>query len=237
MDSRKFIPSLFTLLNAVCGFISIIESSMGHFDQACYFIVYASLFDAFDGLVARALRTSSEFGVELDSLSDVVSFGAAPSFLLYSMHFQKLDGIGIFLSVLILSFAAIRLARFNIELVGFDKNVFYGVPVPLSAVTIISYLLFYHNKVFDANLSSIVIIVLVILLSILMVSKFKYPTLPKFTKKNFRKDKFKLAALLILIIISLISKGYALFIICILYLLSGIAIYTFSKLRLLYKIR
>ena len=237
MDSRKFIPSLFTLLNAVCGFISIVESSSGHLEQACYFIVYAALFDGFDGLVARALRTSSEFGVELDSLSDVISFGAAPSYLLYSFHFNTLDGVGIFWSVLILAFAAIRLARFNTELIGFDKNVFYGVPVPLSAITIISYFLYYHNKVFDAHLSKIVIIILVIPLSILMVSKFQYLTLPKFTKKNFKKDKFKLAILLILVIISLITQGYAVFPICILYIFSGVVTYLFFKIKFLTRIR
>lgn len=231
MDSRKFIPSLFTILNAVCGFISIIESSAGHFDQACYFIVYASLFDAFDGVVARALRTSSEFGVELDSLSDAISFGVAPSFLLYSFYFHSFDGVGIFLSSLILTFTTIRLARFNTELVGFDKSVFYGVPTPLASITIISYILFFHNIIFTSEFSGIAITALVIILSILMVSKFRYPTLPKFSKKNSHKDKIKLIALIIIVIISIITKGYAVFIICLVYIFSGVFLYMFNKIK------
>ena len=237
MDSRKFIPSLFTLLNAVCGFISIIESSAGHFEQAMFFIAFAALFDAFDGMVARILKTSSEFGVELDSLSDVISFGAAPSFLLYAMHFNSYDGAGIFLSSLILTFAAIRLARFNIELVGFDKNVFYGVPVPLSAITIISYLYFYDSKVFYSETNHLILIILTILLSLLMVSKFRYPTLPKFTKRNFKKDRLKIIALTLFVIISILSKGYAIFILCILYVLSGIVLYLINKIKNLFRVR
>lgn len=84
------------------------------------FIIIATLFDAVDGLAARLTKSSSEFGVELDSLSDVISFGLAPSFLIYGIYLNELGDIGVVISSLIMVFAAIRLARFNVQLVGFD---------------------------------------------------------------------------------------------------------------------
>ena len=80
-----FIPSLFTVLNLFCGFMAIINADALNFEQAALFILYAGLFDMFDGVVARFTGTSSKFGVELDSLADLVSFGVAPSFILYKV--------------------------------------------------------------------------------------------------------------------------------------------------------
>ena len=220
--SKKFIPSLFTILNAFCGFMSIINSSNGDYNQACYFIVYAALFDAFDGMIARLLNSSSDFGVELDSLSEVIFFGAEHSFLIYSIHFRNYDGIGVFVASSIMAFSALRLARFNISLVGFDKDKFTGVPVPMSALTIISYILFYHNKYFNPQTSNFIIFVLTISLSLLMVSKIKYPVLPGLSIYAIKKKPVQFLLLLIAIIISLITKGYGIFFICLLYLLFGI---------------
>ena len=158
--SRKFIPSLFTILNAFCGFMSVIFSSKGNFDDASLFIIFASFFDAIDGLAARLTNSASAFGVELDSLSDVISFGLAPSFLIYSIYLNELGDIGIVLSSLVMVFAALRLARFNVQLVGFDKDKFNGLPAPMATFTICTYILFYHNKIFTDQVSEIVIIVL-----------------------------------------------------------------------------
>jgi len=220
--SKKFIPSLFTILNAFCGFLSIVNASNGEFDTAAMFIIYATLFDLFDGFVARLLKTSSDFGVELDSLSDVISFGAAPSYLLYAVFFKQYAGIGIALSSLIMVFSAIRLARFNVELVGHDKEKFQGLPTPIASITLCSYLLFYHNKIFDAELSTKLIFILTISLPLLMVSRFNYFSLPKINKKSFRKYIHIFIILFIAIVIIGITKGEALFFFTILYILSGI---------------
>lgn len=220
--SRKFIPSLFTILNAFCGFVSIIHSSQNDFVNASLFIVYAAMFDMFDGIVARMLHSSSDFGVELDSLSDVISFGAAPSFLIYSIYFHKLDGIGLAISSLMMAFSAIRLARFNVELVGYEKDRFYGVPTPVSALTIVSYILLYHNNLFNEKFSEITIFILAIGLPVLMVSKFSYPVLPKINKQNILKNKLVFSVLFIVIIISALSKGVFVFPFLIIYIFSGI---------------
>lgn len=219
--TKKFVPSLFTILNAFCGFMSIVNSSNAYYEQACAFIIYAAIFDVLDGLVARILRTSSDFGVELDSLSDMISFGAAPSFLLYSIHFKDYNSYGIIVSSMIMVFAAIRLARFNITLVGYDKDKFSGLPTPTVAITIISYIYFYHEKVLDKEVSNIFINIITLGLSLLMVSRFKYPAFPKLTANAVRKNPLPFILILIAIIISLVTEGYAIFIICVIFVFSG----------------
>ena len=224
--TKKFVPSLFTILNAFCGFMSIVNSSNGYYEQACAFIVYAAIFDVLDGLVARILKSSSDFGVELDSLSDMISFGAAPSFLLYSIHFKEYNSYGIIVSSMIMVFAAIRLARFNISLIGYDKDKFSGLPTPAVAITVITYIYFYHNKVFNPRLSNIFINIITLGLSLLMVSRFKYPVFPKLTANAVRKNPFPFILILLAAIVSLATKGYAIFIICLIFILGGI-VWTF----------
>jgi CDP-diacylglycerol---serine O-phosphatidyltransferase len=220
--TKKFVPSLFTILNAFCGFMSIVNSSNGYYEQACAFIVYAAIFDVLDGLVARILKSSSDFGVELDSLSDMISFGAAPSFLLYSVHFKDFNGYGMIVSSMIMVFSAIRLAKFNITLVGYEKDKFSGLPTPAVAITIITYIYFYHNKVFNPQLSNIFINIITYGLSLLMVSRFKYPAFPKLTANSIKKNPFPFILIIIATIISLATKGYAIFIICLIFIFGGI---------------
>jgi CDP-diacylglycerol---serine O-phosphatidyltransferase len=217
-----FIPSLFTVLNLFCGFMSVISASAGQIEQACLFIFYAGLFDMFDGVVARFTGTSSKFGVELDSLADLVSFGVAPSFILYKAFFHTLDGIGIALSSLVMIFGALRLARFNANLIGFDKNYFSGVPVPIPAVTIASFFLFYFNKNFSPALSEIFIYSFAIGLPLLMVSTFKYDTTPKVNRREFKEHPVKSVIVVLSIILMAVTKGEGLFAFCLFYISTGI---------------
>ena len=221
-NSTRFIPSLFTILNLFCGFLSIIYTAEHNLTQACLFVIYASLFDAVDGIAARFTRTSSRFGVELDSLADLVSFGAAPSFILYRFYFFGLDGIGIALASLVLLFGAIRLARFNARLVGFDKNYFSGVPVPLAALTIASFFLFYYVAGFSQQSSDIFIYVMTFLLPVLMVSNFKYDTFPRFTPFEIKKHPVKFIFIFLIIIMIAVTRGEGLFAFCLFYLSTGI---------------
>lgn len=125
--TRAVVPSLFTVLNMFCGFMSVIHASKGDMIPASWFIILAAGFDALDGVMARITKSSSAFGVEIDSLSDVVSFGVAPAFLVYKFSLFQLEGVGIFVSSLLMIFAGLRLARFNVQLVGFDKDHFVGL--------------------------------------------------------------------------------------------------------------
>jgi CDP-diacylglycerol--serine O-phosphatidyltransferase len=186
------------------------------------FIIYAALFDAFDGVVARFTGTSSRFGVELDSLADAVSFGAAPSFILFKAYFYSLDGFGIALASLVMIFAALRLARFNTQLVGFDKNYFTGVPAPLAALTISAFFLFYFDKNFNHHTSEIFAYVLAVLLPALMVSKFRYDSTPKLSLREIKKHPVKFIIIFLVAVMVVLTRGDGLFAFCLFYLSTGI---------------
>jgi len=174
--------------------------------------------------MARLTKSSSELGVELDSLSDVVSFGAAPSFLIYHSYLFQFNAIGIILSSLPMLAGGFRLARFNVQLVGFEKSFFKGLPIPMSALTLASYsLAFYaYPEGYPYPLNEI-IIPLIILLSYLMISKIKYDALPKF-KPGELKEKPYLIILVFLAIYLLVfyTFGQAVFFIFIFIILFGI---------------
>ena len=221
-NRMSFIPSLFTVLNLFCGFLSIVNASNGEIEIACMFIIYAGLFDAFDGVVARFTGTSSRFGVELDSLADAVSFGAAPSFIFYKAFFYSLDGFGIAIAALLMIFAALRLARFNTQLVGFDKNFFSGVLAPLAALTVSAFFLFYFNKNFNTHISEIFAYILALGLPALMVSKFKYDTTPKISGREIKKHPVKFIIIFLAIALVAFTKGEGLFAFCLFYLSTGI---------------
>lgn len=196
------VPNLFTSLNMFCGFFSIINASQGNFVYACWLIFIAALFDALDGAMARLTNSSSELGVELDSLSDIVSFGAAPSFLLYVTYFYQFNAIGIILTSLPLIAGGFRLARFNVQLTGFEKSFFTGLPIPSSAITIVSFILAFYDEGYS-DIHSQIIIPMTIILSFLMVSRVRYESIPKFSITAVKEKPlpyiFILAGLLIII--------------------------------------
>jgi CDP-diacylglycerol--serine O-phosphatidyltransferase len=200
----------------------VISSSHSEYEQAVMFIGYAAIFDVLDGLVARILHSSSDFGVELDSLSDIISFGFAPSFLLYNSFFKDYNAIGILVSSMVMAFSAIRLARFNISLTGYTKDIFYGIPTPMSALILCSYLIFFHDKVFSHYVSEVLIFVLTICVSLLMVSKFRFPIMPSFNAKAIKSNPLNFIVLTVGVILVIATKGLALFPLSILYVLLGI---------------
>jgi CDP-diacylglycerol---serine O-phosphatidyltransferase len=228
--TRSVIPNLFTATNMFCGFLSIIEAGNGNYISAAWLIIIAALFDALDGLVARVTNSSSELGVELDSLADIVSFGAAPSFLLYSTYFYQFNTVGIILSSLPLIAGGFRLARFNLQLVGFEKSFFLGLPIPTSALTITTFVLAFYNNGFT-QLYSDVVIPLVVILSYLMVSNIRYETLPKFSLKGIMEKPFHFAYLLAFIILVLILYKKGMFYGLILMIVIGIFRHIFYFLK------
>ncbi len=221
------IPNLFTAMNMFSGFFSIISASQGNFVYAGWLIIIAAIFDTLDGFMARLTKSSSELGVELDSLSDVVSFGAAPSFLLYSTYFYQFETSGIILSSLPMIAGGFRLARFNVQLVGFEKKYFTGLPIPSSALTIVCFILSFYENGFG-ELEQKIIIPMVILLSILMISKVKYDTIPKFSIKEIKSKPVLYIAYLIALMILIIFKIKGLFFIFVFMIVFGIFRYIFN---------
>ncbi|MBN2092949.1 CDP-diacylglycerol--serine O-phosphatidyltransferase [candidate division KSB1 bacterium] len=213
--NRQIIPNVFTAINIFCGFLAIIyvlKADFGkvpidnNFETAAWLIILAAIFDALDGKIARMTKTYSEFGIEFDSLADVVSFGVAPSLLVYKMYFYRLNEFGIVLSFMPLLFGTIRLARFNIQLTGFDKTGFSGLPIPSAAAGLISFLLFGLNEtlvIVDPyqSLYKNFLTPIVVFLCILMVSTIPYETLPKISLKKGWMNILKLCYLLLGIVL------------------------------------
>jgi CDP-diacylglycerol--serine O-phosphatidyltransferase len=203
---RVILPSVFTALNIFCGFLSILESTKAEssltvvapgFAVAAWLMIIAAIFDTMDGKIARMTKTYSDFGVEFDSLADIVSFGVAPSVLLYQLYFFSFGTFGVVLSFFPLLFGGIRLARFNVQLTGFEKNGFSGLPIPSSAAGIGTFVLLSTNEFLPfatpyKTLFEPFLVPLVILLSLLMVSTFSYATLPHFSLRKGMGNIFKL---------------------------------------------
>ncbi len=215
------IPNLFTAMNMFCGFYSIVNASTGNFTYAAWLIFGGAIFDALDGLVARLTNSSSELGVELDSLSDVVTFGAAPSFLLYSTYLSEFGVYGIILASLPLIAGGFRLARFNVQLVGFEKSFFIGLPIPSCALTLASFVLAFYNKGFPGNVSN-VIIPMILILSYLMVSNIRYETFPKLRWSSIKEKPFNIIFVIAALVLILFAFTKGLFFIFVFMILFGI---------------
>lgn len=193
---RRIIPNFFTLLSMFFGFYSMILASNGRFRDAAWVIIIAAILDALDGLSARLLKSGSEFGVELDSLADVISFGAAPSFLIYHAVFEKFGIWGITFASLMMLAGGFRLARFNSELTDYDKKSFSGLPIPSSAITLASFIFLSENAGLIREEFVAWSFPLVVGLSILMVSRIKYETLPKLSVEGVKDKPFHFLFLL-----------------------------------------
>ncbi|MBP1649283.1 MAG: pssA, partial [Bacteroidetes bacterium] len=230
--TRAVVPSLFTVLNMFCGFMSLIHASRGEYVNASWFIVLAAGFDSLDGVMARITKSSSEFGVEIDSLSDAISFGAAPAFLVYRMSLYQLEAMGIIVSSLLMIFGALRLARFNVQLVGFDKDYFSGLPIPASAMTVASFTLNYYSETTGLDPRAEVFLPwLSVLLGLLMVSKVKYDTLPRVSRRALKKEPWKFVFAVLAIVVVFVTGGNAIFPLLLLFIVLGLVRYVITTGR------
>ncbi len=213
--------------------MSILSAADRNFVSAAWLIVLAAIFDSLDGVMARLTKSSSEFGVELDSLSDLVSFGVAPSFMIYKIGLHSLGPIGTISSAMVMVFGGLRLARFNVQLVGFDKSYFKGLPIPSSAITLSAFVLLYYDRsVGWLNPGAEPFLpALAILLSFLMVSTIRYDTMPKLTRRGIRLHPLKFSAFIIGVIITVVTLGKALFWLFMLYIIGGLIRWLFEHIR------
>lgn len=179
------LPNLFTVSSIFLGFYALVlcagDATPEQLYQAALAIFFAQFFDAFDGRVARMTKTQSDFGVQLDSLADVMSFGAAPALLVYKWALAPLGFIGLFISFSFAACGALRLARFNVLAARGDKGssrFFIGLPIPLAAGTITAVVIAHYLEFGSTTdpASRAPIAVFVALLSFLMVSTIRYRT-------------------------------------------------------------
>ena len=169
------LPNLITTASLYCGIMSILTSIKGEdFNKAAYYILVATIFDFLDGYVARASNTCSSFGVEYDSLSDVISFGIAPAVLYYKSFLMEMKRFGAGAVFVFVACSALRLARFNSKIEGDEKTAFRGVPTTASAVFLASMFLFLNKYNIDIR---IFIPYIMLFISFLMVSSISYPAM------------------------------------------------------------
>lgn len=240
------LPSLFTSANLIMGFLSVLFSIHGNFSAASWCIIGAIMMDALDGRVARWTKSTSSFGVELDSLADLVSFGVAPSILMYQMVLQTMGRPGIMIALFFVVACALRLARFNIKAhEGASLPHFMGLPTPAAggilASFALSYELFESGQEITAKTIPLImekmpfffksIPIMMVIISILMIS-----SVPYYAGKNLKMNRPKSFQLLTLMVIGImLIVAYpqnTIFIIFVLYLLSGITGYIWRYIRL-----
>jgi CDP-diacylglycerol--serine O-phosphatidyltransferase len=202
---RVAVPSFFTLMNLLCGFLALTQVREGAFVMSCWLIVLAAFFDLLDGMMARLTDAKSPFGVQLDSLSDVVSFGVAPAFLLYAYAFDSSGPLGMIVAALPALCGSVRLARYNVNTEADDREGFEGLPIPGQAVAIVALILAAENSEWGAYLaldSLQVLLPIVVVLSGLMVSSIRFdaipsPTIPYVQAHPKKTTAYALAGLLI----------------------------------------
>jgi len=215
------IPSLFTAGNLFCGFFSIVMTFNGQFLQAALLIVVAHILDGLDGTVARLTRTTSQFGIEFDSLADLVSFGVAPAILVYYWALVPWKTWGWLAACLFVVCGALRLARFNVQIRTVEKTHFVGLPIPAAAEMIVATVLLYYflggegatNKQFTLLLE-------IYLLAGLMVSNFKYYGLNQLNLKK-RHPFWILISAILFIKLTIAEPQIMFFTVFLLYTLSG----------------
>jgi CDP-diacylglycerol---serine O-phosphatidyltransferase len=168
------LPSLFTMGNMFCGYACIIYSLRGDYESAAPYIGISIVLDMLDGRIARLTGTSSEFGLQLDSLADAISFGVAPAIMSYSWGLEPLGRLGMFSGFLFVSAAVLRLARFNIQsAAGGDKRYFVGMPSPAAAAIPASTVFLLSDKITDYR-AALPVLAMVLVPALLMVSTIRF---------------------------------------------------------------
>ena len=167
------LPNLFTTGSLFAGFYSMVATMGGEYRTAAIWILVSSIFDGLDGKVARATGTTSKFGVEYDSLADLVSFGVTPGLLMYAWALKPFGRIGWLAAFLFVACAALRLARFNVQVATVESKRFVGLPTPAAASMVSSTVLLFLHFGWDSYKRP-AILVLIYLVAFFMVSNFRY---------------------------------------------------------------
>jgi len=214
------LPNLFTTGNLFCGFWAIISVFQERFFYAAIAILLAAVFDVLDGKVARLSGATSKFGIQYDSLADLVSFGIAPALLAFSWALREYGKFGWLAAFLFVACGALRLARFNVQTSSGEVKYFKGLPIPAAASMIALTILLYHRLIETGWVKDIVILVMIYVLAFLMVSTIRYLS---FKELNLAKRKpFSIFIFIVLTMIVIVMEptivlfGFVLF-----YIFSG----------------
>ncbi len=189
------LPNLFTAASIFVAVVSIINASKGNFERASWMIILSLVLDGLDGKIARLTKGTSKFGVEFDSLADVIAFGAAPAMLIYFQIGIDYGKLGVLAVALYVVLGAIRLARFNITTAKNDPNIFIGLPIPAAALFLVS--LSQIDRIYNLSFLEPVILTFALIVGLLMVSNFRYLAFKKISLNH--RISFKILIILILL--------------------------------------
>jgi CDP-diacylglycerol---serine O-phosphatidyltransferase len=224
-DRRKFrgtflIPNLITTASLFSGFFAIVASINGRFEAAALAILVAMVLDGLDGRLARLTQTTSGFGIQYDSLSDLVAFGVAPALLVYLWALQGFGRFGWVAAFLFVACGALRLARFNVQTGSIDPRYFNGLPIPAAAAFVATGVLFYLHLVGWSSLRHVYVLVMIYVLSFLMVSNLKFYSFKK--PELVKRHPFQSLVALVLIFVVVATEPYLMgFILAAAYVASG----------------
>jgi CDP-diacylglycerol--serine O-phosphatidyltransferase len=218
------LPSAFTLGNLFFGTYALVTAARGDLIWAGWFIVFAAVLDLADGRIARFTRTGSDFGAELDSLVDAISFGVAPGFILYQLFLSD-TAWGWILSFAYITAVVLRLARFNIEQGGEAKTHFNGLPCPTSGMILATFYPFSQTAFFQTQLGELpwasIMAVVTVILSVLLMSHVPYPLFPKIGFRT-RRGLFNTAVVVTGLTLAITVPHYYFFPVLVLYTAWGI---------------
>ncbi|MBQ9406549.1 MAG: CDP-diacylglycerol--serine O-phosphatidyltransferase [Desulfovibrio sp.] len=219
------LPNMITTTSMFLGFVSMIWANQGRLEAACFAILLAAVMDGLDGKVARLTNTASEFGVQFDSLADLVAFGIAPAMLLWHWQLSTLGRVGVAAAFIYAACGALRLARFNVSTAAVGKRFFIGLPIPAGGCTAVS--LIFLASVLPEGITVIMpymSFVLAVGLGVLMVSRVRYFSFKEYDFLRAHPIRSMLAFLLVLgTVIS--APRLMCFILCFVYILGGL-VYT-----------
>ena len=214
------LPNLFTTGNLFCGFWSIISVFQEHYFYGAVAILLAAIFDVLDGKVARLSGATSKFGIQYDSLADLVSFGIAPAVLAFSWALRPFGRFGWFAAFLFVVCGALRLARFNVLAAVGDTKFFKGLPIPAAASMVSLVILLYLRLIETGWIKDIVVLGMIYVLAFLMVSSIRY-----FSFKELHLARQKPFSIFIFVVLSMIvivmEPVIVLFVFVLAYVLSG----------------
>jgi len=223
------LPGVFTIGNLFCGFLAIRYSLLGEPIYAAWLIILATFFDALDGKLAKFAKSLTKFGMEFDSLADVVSFGLAPAILVIPFLKGVAGRWTLVLGFLFLLCGAIRLARFNVYSQGGEKTGYRGLPITMAGGTLAAYVIF-SVELWGRVRSPEFLLLLIVVMSALMISTFPYETYPALTWKG-RRNRLKIVLFGLCAVSIAVNPPVAFFPLALLYLVTGagIGLYRFGR--------
>lgn len=221
------LPNLLTSASLFCGFYAILAAIDERFYIAAVSILVAGVFDALDGRIARSTQSTSRFGLEYDSLVDLMSFGIAPSLLVFFWALKPCGRFGWLAAFLYVICGALRLARYNAQIYSLNGKYFKGLPIPVAAAFICTTVLLFHHLGQGGHQHYIPIMLQIYGLSFLMISTIKYPSLKDLGLFRKRPFNFLVIAILIMIIIAT-EPHITIFFVVLTYVLSGPILYISS---------